>query len=359
MGNVGTGSPIFARQNPYVYLILLIAAIVIAIFALIFLAIKAIKKLQASPMWQEANRKRPCSYGHVKKLSKQMQLTIEDENLLWDICKRQKASNVLYLAKDMEQMDRLFCLHFKYMRSNGKNENAIYAIFALRAKFQAVCSVVTRLKTTFALKVGQIICINNSSTMKQPLEIAVNEKNGLFLLLPPNMQDQGSRPVELSKLLFSISTQTGGLYTFFSRVVRYTTLKDGRPVMLISHTNDIDYQERRKQKRIDIDQLCDFSAVKVTKTGNLVSYIPQETRYSAKIKDISAGGCKIATNMPIKEGQHLHIKFLLFQEDHEVVGVILRTVKGTQEGTYYLAIKFVQITQKVQNDILARVYDYF
>lgn len=355
----GNGSPLDARQNKMVYLILVLAAIVIGVFVLVYFALKAIKKIQQSEAWIEAHKKRPTTVVDVHKLAKQMNFSQDEENVLWEACKRTKAPNIIYLVKDMKAIDDLLRKEFGYLRAQKIAESTIYILFSLRQKIATVNAQTSRLKTTFAITLGQIIYISRSATTKIPMEVVDNIKNGLYLLLPSNMQTQTSRPVELSKVQFTIPASEGGLYTFFSRVVRYTTMKDGRLAMIVSHTNEVVFQERRKQKRIDVSMSCDFSAVKIESKGKgKVLFLPQTNRHDARLKDISAGGCKIMANMPIKEGQHIHIKWTLTGTVCEAVGVIIRTTKGTEADAYYLAIKFAQITDRVRNDILAFVYKY-
>ena len=74
--------------------------------------------------------------------------------------------------------------------------------------------------------------------------------------------------------------------------------------------------------------------------------------------DVSTGGCRITTNMPIKPEQFIYIRGKLNAQDEDVViGTIVRTTKRL-DGLFILHIRFVKIAREVENRIQALVCQY-
>ena len=131
--------------------------------------------------------------------------------------------------------------------------------------------------------------------------------------------------------------------------------------MLITHSTNIIGFSRRQTKRIKIHQKTVFSAVKILQddSSGQKKYQVQEHRYPGYLDDISGGGCQLITKLPIKKDQHIWIELNISGTSTDsVVGLIVNTKKKPEIAEYHLHIKFVQISQEVQNRIFAKVYNF-
>ena len=86
-------------------------------------------------------------------------------------------------------------------------------------------------------------------------------------------------------------------------------------------------------------------------------YTPSPKKFPAMLKNISAGGCCIQTNLPIKEGQLLCVDFPTLGINELTVGQIRHTRK-TGEKAYLLHIQFIKIDNSVMNKIYGFVYKF-
>ena len=89
-------------------------------------------------------------------------------------------------------------------------------------------------------------------------------------------------------------------------MIRYQTIND-EEAMVISHSNHLKCFQRRQFKRVDINNTCNFSAVR-TSTINVgketkIRYEALERTHQGKLIELAAGGCSIATNLHIREKQ--------------------------------------------------------
>ena len=86
-------------------------------------------------------------------------------------------------------------------------------------------------------------------------------------------------------------------------------------------------------------------------------YIVSEKEYEGKITNISAGGCCIQTDLPIKEKQYIGIILPDTGIDETIVGIIRRT-RRLPTGKLALHIQFIQISLATKNRIHTLVYKY-
>ena len=155
-------------------------------------------------------------------------------------------------------------------------------------------------------------------------------------------------------------TKRGTQYVLSSRVIRFQHGAGGVHEMVINHSNAVSMQNRRQWKRINIGNKCLFSAVE-EKTGRRgeVTYSPKENKYEGTLADVSAGGCMIKTQLPIKRDQKLWIKINLPERgEFEAYGLIVSAQKNNETNEFALHISFIEIDEKDRNDIFAFVYNY-
>ena len=144
-------------------------------------------------------------------------------------------------------------------------------------------------------------------------------------------------------------------YNLETRVVRYQKGKNNTDLLVCSHTDKITPLQKRMAPRMDLNIVCDFSSVKVEKSINhkkeITNYIPSDKMHGGILADVSAGGCRIFTRLPIKAEQHIFIKgHLDGKNDASAIGIILRTTKNKKDE-YILHIKFLEITESTINSI--------
>lgn len=189
-----------------------------------------------------------------------------------------------------------------------------------------------------------------------------NTDEGLILTLPHDIYNNTVAPKTLSKIFLFTQLRDGLAYQFFTRVIRFQSFESSKE-MVLSHTNNLTFFQRRHHKRTDTDMPCFFSAVKVTSGGSgpsaKISYTPLEQQYKGKIEDISGGGCSLICAIPIKEQQYISLKMQILPNiTDNVIGIIVHTNKTADGRLHVLHIRYVKMSKKTRNNILSLVYNY-
>lgn len=350
-------SPLASRQNPVIYAALLVALVIIAVCALIWILILLRKKQKETPEWIEAEKKRPTKYSDIVKLAKIYAIAPEEIPLLWDICKKYHVPNIFYSIKQFNELDPVFKQAYTDLKDSGK-EQKTNRLFALKFKLDKIFAETVHISSTTSLQPGTKISLLTTSGTKTDGVIRKNEKNYLAAALPSDFLASPKKPEPLKKIAFTFHSPTGMIYICLTRIIRYEQ-EGAAELMILAHSSDLIKKTRRSFKRKSVNEPCRIAPVKLAKDKNgSKTYRLSENTIPCTLLNISGGGCLIASALPIKDGQIVCTEFDLPGEEHSAIGKIVRTRKSRANGMYNLHIHFLKISLEVQNKILAKVYSY-
>jgi hypothetical protein len=87
-------------------------------------------------------------------------------------------------------------------------------------------------------------------------------------------------------------------------------------------------------------------------------YEVSEKEHEGTLEDVSMGGCRVITTLPIKSGQLLSIKGEMNKKDTDTaIGEIVRTTKRV-DNNFILHVRFIKIETAVKNKIQAVACGY-
>lgn len=354
-----TGSPLAARQTALPYTVMAFALVGIGVLFLLWIVWKILQKRKESPEYIEAQKNRPTTIKDVQALTKKISLTRQEALLLYNICFRQKARNIYYLWNDEEYLDGL--LREEFLRLRQKNaESDIYEVFKLKSRLERIERMQHSIPSSHNIPEGETLTLPATGGRFYSFKIRKNDQDSLVLEVPKNLEGTEFCPKPLDKIVMTYMTKRGTQYVLSSRVIRFQHGAGGVHEMVINHSNAVSMQNRRQWKRINIGNKCLFSAVE-EKTGRRgeVTYSPKENKYEGTLADVSAGGCMIKTQLPIKRDQKLWIKINLPERgEFEAYGLIVSAQKNNETNEFALHISFIEIDEKDRNDIFAFVYNY-
>ncbi len=354
-----TGSPLAARQTALPYTVMAFALVGIGVLFLLWIVWKILQKRKESPEYIEAQKNRPTTIKDVQALTKKISLTRQEALLLYNICFRQKARNIYYLWNDEEYLDGL--LREEFLRLRQKNAEAdIYEVFKLKSRLERIERMQHSIPSSHNIPEGETLTLPATGGRFYSFKIRKNDQDSLVLEVPKNLEGTEFCPKPLDKIVMTYMTKRGTQYVLSSRVIRFQHGAGGVHEMVINHSNAVSMQNRRQWKRINIGNKCLFSAVE-EKTGRRgeVTYSPKENKYEGTLADVSAGGCMIKTQLPIKRDQKLWIKINLPERgEFEAYGLIVSAQKNNETNEFALHISFIEIDEKDRNDIFAFVYNY-
>ncbi|MCH5282650.1 MAG: PilZ domain-containing protein [Treponema sp.] len=356
-GLTGTGSPIEARQSPLPYTVMFLAFVVIGIFFIVWIIFKLIGKYKKSPSYIAKQKQRATAFRDVQALAKKINLSHGESILLFNICRRGKTKNIFYNWTDTETLDATFKAEFMRLQKKGVSGEEIEEFFKLRNHLDRIIALKKAISSSHHIQPGEFLEFSTGSK-KLELKIVKNEKANLILEIPEDFEKAPYCPKPLTKIMFTYHSPKKLKYALSTRVVRYQEDFEGKRQMVIQHSNTISMQGRRHYKRAPLDVVCSFSAVNETqgKKGS-ISYSPKENKYRGKILDISPGGCKLITKLPIKRNQKVWIDVTIpGLERLQCCGLIVGMRQ--KNDMFELNVAFLDVSTKQRNDIFSYVYNY-
>ena len=353
-------SPLQARASGTFVNVIIIGVIIIAVMLLIYLIYRSLTKKRNTPEWIEAQKKKPISSRDLKQATKDLNLTKDEKDLLWEIGHKYTENNILYIVQDVDGFNDIFRQRYQDFLATNAPARQISLLFVLKDKMEKFYRQEVIITSTKNLEAGQTLQFADKAGIHCNATIAENRlKEGLILSIPDNLAKGQNRPDALSRVTFTFTSKNGITYALTSRVVRYQQNNKREVEMIISHTNDVKQLSRRQTDRVELNKECNFAAVKVSSDSvkkTEVTYTPLQTSYIGLLKDISSDGCSLQAALPIREGQYIHISFSLpKKDDNVIVGIIIRTDKADSPGKFLLHIQFVKVETETKNIILAMV----
>lgn len=357
--DTATGSPLAARQTALPYTVMAGALIGIGILFLLWLLWKILQKRKESPEYIEAQKNRPTTLKDIQALAKKISLTRQEALLLFNICIRYKAKNIYYFWSDAEYLDGLLRQEVSRLKQKGA-ESEIHEVFKLKSRLERIERMKRSIPSSHNIPEGETLTLPASGGRFYSFKVLKNDQDSISLEVPKNLEGTEFCPKPLDKIVMTYMTKQSVLYVLSSRVIRFQHGAGGISEMVINHSNAVSMQNRRQFRRANVGNKCLFSAVE-EKTGKRgeVTYSPKENKYEGTLADVSAGGCMIKTNLPIKRDQKLWVKITLPERgEFEAYGLIVSAQKNNETNIFSLHISFIEIEDKDRNEIFAFVYNY-
>ena len=322
----------------------------------------SLRKSKNSPEWIAKQKNKPTKQKHLDEIVKTYALTKDERTVLWEMCRRPGVPNILYLVHDEKNLDNLFREYYAELAETG-DEQLISTFFALKLKFERAQAAAAAINSSKSIPNGTILTYITPDLRRYIFPLLKNAAEGLYLQIPHALSLPTGKPMALTKVKLLFTLPSGVNYEMNTRILRYQTGFSGLAEMVVTHSTDIKAHTERHAKRYTINQKIVFSAVKITaqktETGENIQYEPLEHRYPGMMIDISGGGCKLVSKLPIKKDQHIWLEFQVTDEQVEhAIGLIVKTNRNPYANEFNLHIKFIKISQDAQNRILARVYEY-
>lgn len=350
-------SPLASRQNPVIYTVLLVALVIIAIAFAVWLFLKYRKKLKETPEFLKSEKERVTTYKDIKLFSKKYSLSQQEEDVLWSLCRKFKIPNIVYMVQEPEKLS----LYFKTAYDNFKKESKeieINRLFKMKFRLDKLYAGSQIIENTYYLTAGMNMDMFFPDGNKLKCKLLKTTKDFLTVQIPEEYFNSPERYKEFSKAVFSFTSKTGLSYAFFTRILRYERAPGGTPCVLISHSTELLKKIRRSYQRLDTITPGKFSAVHKKSVSGKIQYEPHGKQYNCTLTNISGGGCRIRSRLPIKENQLICIYFSFDEKNERAIGKIVKTRKSLKGDFYSIRIHFIKMPPELQNKIMAKVYGY-
>lgn len=340
------------------YTIVYIALFILIIVALvIFFTNFFVKFLEKRKKQNFENPNRKTTKQDISLISDILKLTPNEKNLLWKICEENSVKNLYVELKNEEFIDSIFRKEFEQIKDD---ENKTDLLFSIRNKIDFHKS------STMKINSSTVIPTNQNMTLllnedRYELTLIENTKEGLILSTPKDILGNEINIPALTKINLIFSLTNNVAYEMTSRIIRYQTrvIKE----MITTHSKDISILHRRNFTRLPFNTECIFSAVQIVTGGEKkeveVEYRPLEKKHAGILTDISADGCCIETELPIRANQYIYAEIQIQANlVSKIIGKIVATEINKKNNMHILHIKFIKIDKKTKNTIFSIIYNY-
>lgn len=357
-----SGSPIEARQTHAGDLVIVLIVLIVfaALLGIAFIIFMRIKSYYKSEQYIEKERNRKTKLKDVQKLVKDNNLTQDDLNIIWEVCRITECNNILYSIKSNNEVNELFrTAYFIMKEKNLFTDEKMNTFFTCLFKLELIVAQTKKVLSTRQIPPNSIIFYISPEGEQYPFTVNINQKDFFTAEMPEFLYKSPRRPALLTRSRFTFKTADGLSYNLITRIIRYNEGNDGKFYMVISHSEQLECQAQRHYKRDFFEKECTFQAVKVNENSGKgeEKYILSDNEYAGKVTNISAGGCCIQTTLPIKEKQYIGVSLPDTGIDEVIVGIIRRT-RRLPTGKLALHIQFLQISLAAKNRIHTLVYKY-
>ena len=358
----GSGKPVEARieHRGDIAIILIILIVIAAILGIAFVIWMRIKNYYKSEAYIEKERSRKTKLKDIQKLAKENNLSQKDINTLWEICRITNTNNILYSIKSNNEVNELFHTAYDIMKQqNLFTDEKMNDFFTTLFKLELIVAQFKKVLSTRQIPEKSVIFYISNEGEQYPFTVTQNLKDFFTAEIPDFLYKSPRRPQLLTRSRFTFKTADGLSYNLVTRIIRYNEGNDGKYYMVLSHSEQLECQAQRHFKREFFEHECKFKAVKVSESADkeITQFNFSEKEYTGKITNISAGGCCIQTDLPIKEKQYIGIMLQETGIEETIVGIIRRT-RRLPTGKLALHIQFVQISLATKNRINTLVYKY-
>ncbi|HNY22870.1 MAG TPA: PilZ domain-containing protein [Treponemataceae bacterium] len=192
------------------------------------------------------------------------------------------------------------------------------------------------------------------------VELVHNASMGLVCSMPLDSDGTPVRVPLWAKLSAFLTVKTNQSYKFDTRVIKYESDLSSTRIVL-AQTDSIQSMPDRSHDRKRLTMPCAFSPVTVGTVSNGKKterrFYPSHLSMDGTILDISAGGCSIQTNKPLKPGEYMEIRCILEKQTEDtMIGKTVRVQAESPDSPSVMHIQFAKMPRATMNRIFSFVY---
>lgn len=356
----GTGSPIQARQTAPIYLIFIITGLIFLLITIIGLIIKKRLDYYKSDIYRQKEMNRPTKKSDVHRIADLSNLSKTEINILWDVCQFTKCKNIFYLLTTNVEVNELFRNAYYSMKEhNFFSDKKLNTFFECLYKLEMYVAQTKKIYSTTQIPEQSIVFYISEEGEQYPFTVIKNTKDFFIAEIPEFIAKSDRKPEKLVRNRFTFKTTDGLSYNLVTRIIRYEDTPENKHNIILAHTDQLECQSQRHFKRDFFQEDCQFARIHIHPEAEdpAKRYWISENKHDGKITNISAGGCCIQTDLPIKDNQSIVVTLPAKGLTEQMPGVIRRTRK-LPNGKFALHIQFKNISIQTKNKIYTLVYKY-
>lgn len=303
--------------------------------------------------------------AHLKRQARNAGLSRDQIRTLQGLVKRYRVQDPARLFTDNTYLTNLVRRAVRDLDTSSiaddERESLKYIIFQVKRLISLHMGGRTTLGSTRRLRAGRDMQISSDKDEWYDTTIASNLPEALVVLSP---SDRFDRPILWSKgtavSCRVVAEGTGKVYTFDTHVSGIRKSRSGTS-MLLAHTTRIDASQKRRYPRREMDMPVFFWPVFIMPVGTgrhakKRAFVSDERRGFGRLEDISAGGCSIRSQRPLKAGTLIKVEFETWDRTKLTAFGKIRSTQRTPLRYGIMHIMFTRVSRKNLNMIQSYVY---
>ncbi|MFP4638550.1 MAG: flagellar brake protein, partial [Spirochaetaceae bacterium] len=301
----------------------------------------------------------------VKRAARSAGLSRDQIRTLMRLIKRYNVQDPMRLFRNNALLTGLVRRAVQDLDTSSMNENEReslkYVVFQIKRRISLHMSGRITLGSTRRLRVGRDVQVSPDSETWYDAKIATNLPEALVLTAPV---DRHERPLLWSKgtslSCRVLAEESGKLYTFDTHVSGIRKSRNGTSI-LVAHTSDVQETQKRRFPRREMDMPAFFWPVFTMSVGTgrkakKRAFVSDERRGVGRLEDISAGGCSIRTQRPLRAGTLIKVEFETWDRTKLSAFGKVRSTQRTPLRYGVMHIMFTRVSRKNLNMIQSYVY---
>ncbi len=304
--------------------------------------------------------------AELKRITNKLSLSDEHFKFLLHHCRLYQINKIPLISDTEYSINTVFKKIYLGISENASNlsideiENKKHTLFMIITNIELGKRSLSVLTSTHSLTEGLPISYITGSNTYNKTKIIENNKYGLCLEAVMSPVGELIKPKPLSPLRLYFELAGGIAYMIETQVIRYQ-YRNGRTELVLMHSNNLNFHQKRKYRRKDVNLRAVFQAadIEYDKESGKKSFSIREKKYMSDVINISASGCRLRVKNPIKAGQNLQISSILETgKSFSACGVIINSKKNIEGDDYILNIRFIRMNKQSQNAIFEFIYNY-
>ena len=354
--NLGAGN-----VSPMTFLY--VGAAIAGMALLILIATAASRRRRPSPT--EAAQQ--VSSATFRREARRMGLTNPAADMLETLVRMCKVKQPLLVFSSASLLDDtlkkgLYSLEGTRDLTEEEKENRRATIFSIKQAIERNGRTGAALRSTTFLRPGQLLTITPGEGTPYSSKVISNMKDFLTVSAPAQPAGADTRWKRGTPLAVYLWRENDAGYSFQSKVLGYDTVK-GVPSVLIQHSRTLRREQRRRNRRRDIQRQCFYYPIRIVESlegrrQKRKASVEQNMRTLGILVDLSAGGCAIQTMNPFDKGKLIMVEFEIERRAPvRTFGKVLNVHRERGRGGV-MHVMFTRVTRQHLNRISEFVYDF-
>ena len=260
-----------------------------------------------------------------------------------------------------QSLDRHFKRAYNYMiESSISDETAqqkLLKLFSLRNIIEANPDTSGVSPGNLAVDTPAILSLGKEN---YPVKVLSSRAQNIVTNIPKNALGTPIRLPRGTKIALSFFTKSSSGFSYDGTIAGTVNTDFGAGVQ-ISYGGRPKPLVKRRYRRREISQKCEFALVNVQETGKgrkkTTKLVVAPKKFLGYILDLSVGGCAIKVSNPVPAGSRLKINIL--DDDVNPISVLGQVLRSNRSGmAIIIHVRFLKVPRRAYNSINTLVFGF-